>query len=99
MKAGEAVKENTVKVVQCKAYSANSASSVGMELLIDGVNQTEFEPDVTHTHGAHNGMVKTFVFRFTTDRSQNGKMVTCRLLWDGTYSGLKKEDYLNITCE
>ena len=99
LEIGEAVKENTLQSVECKVNSANPASSVGMVLVIDGVNQTEIEPDVTETHGSDNGMVKTFVFMFTTERSQNEKMVECRLLWDGTFIEIKKEQSLNITCE
>ena len=99
LEIGEAVKENTLQSVQCKANSANPASSVGMVLVIDGVNQTEIEPDVTETHGSDNGMVKAFEFRFTTDRCQNGKMVECHLLWNGRFMQINKEQPLNITCE
>ena len=99
MEIGEAVKENTEQSVECKAKSANPASSVGMELFIDGTNQRHINPEVSTTPGSDNGVVKTFVFRFTTNRNQNAKIVKCRLLWDGTFIHIKRDDYLNITCE
>ena len=85
--------------MECKAKSANPASSVGMELFIDGINQRHINPEVSTTPGSDNGVVKSFVFKFPTDRSQNKKIVKCRLLWDGTFIYIKREDYLNITCE
>ena len=99
MEIRETVKENMEQLVECKANSANPSSSVGMELLIDGTNQKEIEPEVTETPGSDNGFVKAFVFRFTTHRSQNKKAVECRLMWDGAFTNVKKEDSLNITCE
>ena len=99
MEIREATRENREQLVECKANSANPSSSVGMELLIDGTNQKEIKPEVTETPGSDNGIVKTFLFRFTTDRSQNEKAVECHLMWDGAFMKVKREDSLNITCE
>ena len=96
---GEAVKENTEKSVQCKAYSANPASSVGMEFFINGKNQRDILPEIIETPGSDNGIIKTLVFMFESDRNQNGRSVRCRLLWDGTYIQKYTEGTLNITCE
>ena len=99
MEIGEGVKENTEQSVKCTANSANPVSSVGMALFIDETNQSAIEAEVTNTPGSDNGMVKTFVFRFTTSRSQNKKIVKCCLLWNGEFIQIKKEDFVNITCE
>ena len=99
MEIGEAVEENTEHSVVCKANSSNPTSSVGMELFIDGTNQNQIKPELKELPGSHNGMIKAFVFRFTTNRSQNEKIIKCRLLWDGIFIKIKKEGYLNITCE
>ena len=99
MEIGEPVKENTEQSVVCKANSSNPTSSVGMELFIDMTNQRQIKPELTELPGLDNGMVKAFVFRFATNRSQNQKIIKCRLLWDGTFIQIKREDYLNITCE
>ena len=98
MEIGEAVEENTEQSVVCKANSANPTSSVGMELFIEENNQRQIKPELIQLHGSDNGMIKAFVFRFTTNRSQNEKIIKCRLLWERTFIKIK-EDYLNITCE
>ena len=95
---GEPVRENTKMSVECKANSANPASSVGMELFIDGAKQNNIASQVSETDGFNHGKVKTFVFKFTTDRNQNGKEVKCQLLW--VQNNFKEtKDTLNITCE
>ena len=99
MKIGDAVKENAEQSVICRAKSANPASLVGMELFVDGINQRKIKPEITEISGSNYGMVKAFLFRFTTDRSQNEKIIKCHLLWDGAFTHIKREDYLNITCE
>ena len=96
---GEAIKEGATKSVACKASSSNPSTSVGMELLIDGMKEVYSSLQEKHTRGPHKGMVKRFIFTFTTDRSQNGKLVKCHLLWDGKYIQVEKEAYLNITCK
>ena len=97
MEIEEAVKENTEQSVKCTANSANPVSSVGMALFIDETYQSAIESEVTP--GSDNGMVKTFVFRFTTSRSQNKKIVKCCLLWNGEFIEIKNQYFLNITCE
>ena len=99
MEIGDAVKENTEQSVKCKAKSANPASSVDMQLFVDGTNYRQITPNITEMPGLNNGMVKAFLFRFITDRSQNEKIIKCHLLWDGKFTQTKKNDYLNITCE
>ena len=95
---GNAVKENTEKSVKCKASSSNPASLVDMEFFIDEIKQTYKLPQVNKINGSNSGLVKTFAFTFTTDRSQNGKIAKCSLKWNGTYL-TKAEVNLNITCE
>ena len=95
---GEPVKENTQMSVECRADSANPVSSVGMQFLINGASQNNIDHQVTKTDGFDNGMVKTFVFKFTTDRSQNGRKAKCLLLWDKNPLQ-QREATLNITCE
>ena len=99
MNIGEAVKENTKKSVQCKANSSNPASLVSMGLFIDGKKAKYNITQEIETPGSDNGMVKTFVFMFSTNRSQNHKVVKCRLQWDGKYIKMETKAYLNITCE
>ena len=94
----ESVKENTETSVECDANSANPASSVGMDLFIDGAKLNNIVPQVKERQGYDHGIVKTFVFKFTTDRSQNGKEVKCNLLWDQN-SFKERKVTLNITCE
>ena len=99
MEIGDAVKENTEQSVECKAKSANPASSVDMEFFVDGTKQRQTKPKISEITGSDNGLIKTFVFRFAADRSHNEKIVKCHLLWDGTYIQIKKDGYLNITCK
>ena len=94
-----AVTENTIQSVECSTSSANPVSSVGMELFIDEINQKGILAEVTETPSLYHAMAKSFVFNFTTDRSQNGKSVKCHLLWDGTYTRRNLKINLNITCE
>ena len=99
MKIGNPVKENTIKSVECIASTTNLASSLGMEFYIDGskkIYDTPFER--TGINGSHNGMVETFAFTFTTDRSMDGKIAKCSLHWKMTQIQAA-EDKLNITCE
>ena len=99
MEIEEAVKENIEQLVICKAKSANPGSSVGMELFVDGTKQRQIKPEITEITGSNNGIIKSYVFRFIADRNKNKKIVRCRLLWDGGFIKIKKDGYLNITCE
>ena len=99
MNIGNAVKENKITSMKCKANSANPSSLVGMEFFIDSTRQSNIIPEATEIPGSDNGMVKTFVFTFKTDRNHNGMIARCHLLWDGDYTNEKREVYLNITCE
>ena len=99
MNIGKAAKEGTNKSVECKVSSSNPSTSVGMEFLIDGKKQKYNKSQETKTPGSHNGMLKTFAFTFTTDRSQNDKVAKCRLMWEGTFSQMEKEANLTITCK
>ena len=91
----KAVKENTETLVECEVSSSNPASL--MEFYIGGIKQ-KYSKQI-QTPGSDNGINKTFVFVFTTDRSQNGKKARCRLQWNGTYIKNETEFILNITCE
>ena len=93
------MKEGTNKSVECKASSANPSSSVDMEFLIDEKKQQYNKRQETEIRGPHSGMHKTFVFIFTTTRSQNEKAAKCQLQWDGKYIKMDAEDILNITCK
>ena len=99
MKIGNAVKENTNISVECEANSSNPASEVGMKFFINGSKESNITPQVTRNPGWYNGIVKTFVFTFTTDRNQNGMIPRCVLLWkkDSIYN--ITDGTLNITCE
>ena len=98
MTIGNATQEKTNTSVKCQAYSANPASSVNMEFFINATNQSHITPDVTTVSGSNNGLMKIFVFTFTTDRKQNGMTARCHLLWDGKHINTTEEN-LNITCE
>ena len=98
MYIGSAVKEHTEKSVECRTSSSNPATLVNMEFFIDGTKQTDIKPKVTEAPGSNNGIVKTFVYRFTTNRSQNGNSVKCSLHWNRIYIN-KTEVKLNITCK
>ena len=93
------MKENTEITVECKANSSNPVRSVGMEFLIDGKQQRYNKHQETKTLGSNNGMVKSFAFTFTTNRSQNGKIAKCCLQWDGEYINMTEEAQLNIRCK
>ena len=86
--------------MECNASSSNPASEVDMRLYVDG-NRKVHDTVIHRTQapGPHNGMVEIFVFAFLTERNLNGKKATCSLYWNGTYTQMKKEDNLNITCE
>ena len=99
MDIGDAVKENTSASVACTSNSANPHSSVDIDFFIGATKQSHIKPQVTTTPGTDNGIVKTFVFNFTTARNQHGETATCHLLWDGDYTNTTRENYLNITCE
>ena len=92
------MKEHVEKSVKCEASSSNPASLVDMEFFINGAKEKDFIPQVTQTPGSHNGTIRTFTYTFKTDRSQNGKIAKCHLLWNGTYMN-KAEANLNIICE
>ena len=77
MKIQNTVQENQSTSVECKSNSANPSSSVDMHFFIDSTRQNNIIPEVTETHSSDNGMVKTFVFTFTSDRNQNGMIVRC----------------------
>ena len=93
------MKENTEKSVECKTSSSNPVGSVGMEFLIDGKKQRYNKRQDIEKLDANYGMVKSFTFTFTTNRSQNGKAAKCRLLWEGKYVDIEKKENLNITCK
>ena len=96
---GDAVKENTVKLVKCKASSANPHSSVDMRFFIGGIEQIYTKHEEIPKPGSDNGTEKTFVYPLTTDRGQNGKMAKCRLQWNGIYTEMEAEARLIIRCE
>ena len=93
------MKELTNKSVECIASSANPADSVTMAFSVDGIKLKYTELHVIQTPFSDGGENKTFVFTFTTDRSQNGKTAQCRLKWDYTYIQKQAEASFNITCE
>ena len=99
MNIGDAAKEHTKKSIECKVSSSNPASSVEMEFFIDGKKQKYDKRQETETEGSHNGIVRTYVFMFTTNRSQNGKAAECHLKWCGKYNKTNAVAYLNITCK
>ena len=98
MDIGNTVKEHTEKTVKCKTNSSNPASLVDMEFFIDGTKQNHITPQVLEIPGLNNGIVKSFAFNFTTERSQHGKIAKCSPKWNGTYIETTKA-ILNITCE
>ena len=99
MEIGDAVKENMNTSLECHTNSANPASSADIELFIDATKQSYIISLITTRPSSDYGMIKTFVFTFSTDRNQNGKIARCHLFWDGSYINETKGDYLNITCK
>ena len=93
------MKEGTNISVECTASSANPSSLVNMRLFIDDKNQKYNKRQETDIPGPHNGMRKTFIFIFTTTRSQNEKAAKCQLQWEGNDIEMEAEDILNITCK
>ena len=98
MAIDDIVRENTEKSVECEARSSNPASLVDIEFFIGGIKQTNITPQVNTTPGANNGSVKTFVFTFTTDRSQHSKITKCSLKWKGSFINMT-DTTLYILCE
>ena len=95
---GNAVKEHTVKSVECTVNSSNPASLVDIEFLIDDAKQDNITPKITETPGSNSGIVKTYAYMFTAERTQNGEMAKCYLRWNGMFIE-EMVAPLNITCK
>ena len=85
--------------MECRVSSSNPAGSVDVEFFIDGNTYTYTKLQVKQTPGSYNGRLKTFVFTFTTNRYQNGKVAMCSLRWNGKIIEIEATAYLNITCK
>ena len=98
MDVGNAVKEQTQKSVKCEAGGSNPDNLVDIEFFIGETELVNIKPEVTRKRDSDNGIVKTFTYTFTTDRSQNKKIAQCSLKWNGTFIAMTDAS-LNITCE